>query len=170
MKKGFTLIELLIVIAIIGVLAVALLPTISGGPGKARDAARTAALSQIVQAVENYNLDLGKYPEGRGCLGKVAVGNPTAALEPYFKSGTPKDPSSTWINTAGPDCEGQYLYVELKNAAGTKQEGYVLATTLEKGTNNVDMSAALADPLTYIAAKALMDDANENKNYAVLSK
>ena len=39
-KKGFTLIELLIVIAIIGILAVAFVPSVMKAPSKARDAAR----------------------------------------------------------------------------------------------------------------------------------
>lgn len=170
MKKGFTLIELLIVIAIIGVLAVALLPTISGGPGKARDAARTAALSQIVQGIENYNLDKGSYPTGRGCLG--AANDTTTALEPYFKSGIPKDPNKDQANSAGANCTGQYYYVELIN--GAKQDGYAVVTTLEKGTPNSDFSANdLANPLTYAAAKLLFktgDQAANNTNYAVLSK
>jgi len=53
-KKGFTLIELLIVIVIIGVLALALLPTILEGPKKARDAARLADLNRIQTAYQKY--------------------------------------------------------------------------------------------------------------------
>lgn len=168
MKKGFTLIELLIVIAIIGVLAVALLPTITGGPGKARDAARTTALNNIATVLENYNLDKGRYPEnGAGaanCL-KDSDG-PGAELAPYFKSGISHDPSTDRTYTVnGQECSGQYYYS--KFPAG----GYVVATSMENETNNNTKMAGVA--MTYDAIKANMDankEANDNTHYVVISK
>ncbi len=53
--KGFTLIELLIVIAIIGILTVAFLPTLRGGQAQARDAARKAVLADIMLAIEQLS-------------------------------------------------------------------------------------------------------------------
>jgi prepilin-type N-terminal cleavage/methylation domain-containing protein len=67
-RKGFTLIELLIVVAIIGILAVALVPTISDAPARARDAARKTLVSGTVQAVESHNLDKGGYPAEETCI------------------------------------------------------------------------------------------------------
>lgn len=68
LKKGFTLIELLIVVAIIGILAVALVPTITDAPARARDAARKAAVNSILSSLESYNIDNGSYPEGNFCV------------------------------------------------------------------------------------------------------
>lgn len=62
-KKGFTLIELLIVIAIIGVLAVAFLPTLLGAPSKGRDTSRIADLQKIQGVLINHDLGGGAYPD-----------------------------------------------------------------------------------------------------------
>lgn len=67
-KKGFTLIELLIVVAIIGILAVALVPTITDAPARARDAARKASVNSILSSLESYNIDNGRYPSGNFCI------------------------------------------------------------------------------------------------------
>lgn len=60
--KGFTLIELLIVIAIIGILTVALLPQVLQAPAKARDAAKTKVVQDIKAGVEMYISKGGSYP------------------------------------------------------------------------------------------------------------
>ncbi|MBP7007966.1 prepilin-type N-terminal cleavage/methylation domain-containing protein [Patescibacteria group bacterium] len=62
-RKAFTLIEILIVIAIIGILTVALLPRIQGAQSSARNTARKADLNQIATALAAYNGDAGRYPE-----------------------------------------------------------------------------------------------------------
>lgn len=61
-KKWFTLIEMLIVIVIIGILAAALIPKLTGVQGRARDVARKSDMQQIASTLATYNLDNGTYP------------------------------------------------------------------------------------------------------------
>jgi prepilin-type N-terminal cleavage/methylation domain-containing protein len=63
-QKGFTLIELLIVIALIGVLAVALLSTINPieQTRKAKDSSRKAAAAELLNSIERFQSTFFCYP------------------------------------------------------------------------------------------------------------
>lgn len=62
--QAFTLIELLIIIVIIGILATALIPKITGSQARARDTARMAGMRQMQTALQLYYWEFGKYPGG----------------------------------------------------------------------------------------------------------
>ena len=55
--KGFTLVELMIVIAIIGILAAALFPSLTSYLARGRDTSRVAGIKEIVTAFAGYQLD-----------------------------------------------------------------------------------------------------------------
>ncbi len=83
MRKAFTLIELLIVVAIIGILATALVPTLSNSQGKARDVARIAAVKDVITAAETYMIDNSVHPSTSNCA-------PDAIPGVYTKSDLPQ--------------------------------------------------------------------------------
>ena len=63
-QTGFTLIELLIVIAIMGILAVAGIAAYRSSLAKSRDSKRKSDLRQISLALEAYFNDHNEYPQG----------------------------------------------------------------------------------------------------------
>lgn len=155
MKKGFTLIELLIVIAIIGILSAALLPTILNAPGKARDSARLLNISSIATAIEAYNADQGKYPSTAGCVD--GTGPFSGVADNYFSGGNiPEDPSGTRSLTGGDAVTacvnaGNYYYTPVDSAYGQ----YAISTIMELDQNNNagGAPAATGDPMPACAAE-----------------
>ncbi len=89
-SKGFTLIELLIVVALIGILAVALLSAINPveQAKKARDAGRKSDSAELLNAYERYYSTYGCYPwarTGGACVADSLAGG--AAFNPDFAAG-----------------------------------------------------------------------------------
>ena len=165
-SRAFTLIELLIVITIIGILAVALLPRITAGPSKARDAQRKADLQQIATALALYADDHSSaYPWGTpstttviapGCISSYTA---SSYLGAYMTS-VPSDPTSLAAKgcsaTGGtysyyPTGNGFILFATLENTSATgtgiyKSAGISTTSVVGTQTTATDMSA------TYLGA------------------
>ncbi len=123
-SKGFTLIELLIVITIIGILAVALLPSVLGAPARARDAARKADLNNIIAGLETYNSDHQVYPPDGGCIDAIDSG----ALKAYFQGQTPPaDPQGKGADLGTGSCATSYSYCPLTGSGNS----YVVGSFME---------------------------------------
>ena len=67
-SHAFTLIELLVVIAIIGLLAALIIPLAGIATTKMRIARVQAELSNYANAIENYKLETGEYPQDNSFL------------------------------------------------------------------------------------------------------
>ncbi|MFA5820765.1 MAG: prepilin-type N-terminal cleavage/methylation domain-containing protein [Candidatus Gracilibacteria bacterium] len=167
-KKGFTLIELLIVITIIGILAVAFLPTLLGAPAKARDTKRVADLQTIQKILVNANLEGKAYPTTIGCVeGALSTGlaspNDTwvKAFGPSFGGVVPTDPQATnGANVQSSNCSvtpgfGKYNYV--KFASGGAYTFGLYAKMEQTTSGNATCSELLASNIDVTPDAAVKD-------------
>ena len=92
--RGFTLLELLVVMVIIGLLAGFVAPRYFAQVGKSQAKAAKAQINSLEQALDQYRLDVGRYPsteEGLESL-NVAPASVEGWSGPYLKKAIPADP------------------------------------------------------------------------------
>jgi general secretion pathway protein G len=92
--QGFTLLELLVVMVIIGLLAGFVAPRFFAQIGKSETKAARAQLDALEKALDQYRLDVGRYPgneQGLAALVERPAGL-TRWSGPYLKKSVPQDP------------------------------------------------------------------------------
>jgi general secretion pathway protein G len=108
-RKGFTLIELLVVMAIIALLAALVGPRLFPKLGKGKQSAAKAQIELLGQALDQFRLDVGRYPSTKESLNALAV-NPGAEKweGPYLKKELPADPWDRPYLYQSPGSHGEY--------------------------------------------------------------
>lgn len=129
MKKGFTLLELLVVIAIIGILAAVGLGSYMTSRRKAADARARADLKEVQNALEQYYVANGTYPDSSDC---------SEADSMMSDGALPANDSYQY------GCSGTAYYV----SAELESEG-------EGNYSNADCSETSEDELNYFCVKNL---------------
>lgn len=107
--QGFTLIELLVVIVILGLLAGIVLPKYLAREKKGRQAAARTQIELLGQALDQFRLDTGRYPNTSEGLNAL-INNPGASGwdGPYLKKAVPPDPWGRQYNYQAPGSHGEY--------------------------------------------------------------
>ena len=109
-QAGFTLIELLIVVIILGVLAGLVGPRLFGRVGQSRQAAARVQIELLGAALDQFKLDVGRYPNSQEGLQALqqSPGNAQGWEGPYLKKDIPKDPWGNPYQYKSPGDHGEY--------------------------------------------------------------
>ena len=114
-QAGFTLLELLVVVVIIGLLAGLVAPRYFGQVGKSEVNVAKAQLDALEKALDQYRLDVGRYPEQEAGL-KALVTKPTNEPKwagPYLRKDIPLDPWGRAYLYKSPGEKGEYDLISL---------------------------------------------------------
>jgi len=97
-QRAFTLIEIMVVIAILGILAALIVPKIMSRPDEARRVAARQDIGTVMQALNLYRLDNGRYPSQDQGLQALVVKPSTDPVPNNWKEGgyLERLPSDPW--------------------------------------------------------------------------
>ena len=110
LQRGFTLLELLVVMVIIGLLAGYVGPKYFSQIGKSEVKAARAQIDALEKALDQYRLDVGRYPNAEQGLGSL-MKNPGGEKRwqgPYLKKDIPADPWGNAYQYRQPGEHGEF--------------------------------------------------------------
>ena len=124
-QAGFTLIELLIVVIILGVLAGLVGPRLFGRVGQSRQAAARVQIELLGAALDQFKLDIGRYPSSQEGLQALqqSPGNAPGWEGPYLKKEIPRDPWGSPYQYRSPGEHGEYDLVSLGSDSAAGGDG-----------------------------------------------
>jgi general secretion pathway protein G len=108
--RGFTLLELLVVMVIIGLLTAYVGPKFFSQIGKSEVKAARAQIDALEKALDQYRLDVGRYPTTEQGLAAL-MARPGAEARwggPYLKKAVPDDPWGRAYVYRQPGEHGEY--------------------------------------------------------------
>lgn len=123
MKKGFTLIELIVVIAILGILALVLLPKFSGFTDNARQKSAVAEAKSCQVSVTNFKGQYGGYPKISDSVKLKECGLPNP-----IKIGGSNKPYMTEPHPTS----GEFIYISKDNYEVKVTEGGIVGEAKKK--------------------------------------
>jgi general secretion pathway protein G len=111
--QGFTLLELLVVLVIIGMLAAIVGPRYFAQLGKSQVTVARAQIDVLSKSVDNFRLDVGRFPTAEEGLQSLVVRPPSADKwnGPYLKKDVPLDPWGHPYVYQVPGTKGDYAVI-----------------------------------------------------------
>ena len=109
-QSGFTLLELLVVLVILGLLVGYVAPKYFAQLGKSEVKTARAQINSLEKALDQYRLDVGRYPTGEQGLAALNV-RPAAEAKwagPYLQKAVPNDPWGRPYLYKAPGEHGEY--------------------------------------------------------------
>lgn len=109
-QSGFTLLELLVVLVILGLLVGYVAPKYFAQLGKSEVKTARAQINSLEKALDQYRLDVGRYPTGEQGLAALNV-RPAAEPKwagPYLQKAVPNDPWGKPYLYKAPGEHGEY--------------------------------------------------------------
>ena len=121
-RGGFTLLELLVAMVIIGLLASIVAPQYFSQIGKSSTKVARAQIESFGQALDQYRLDVGRYPSTEQGLAALQTAPPNTAQwrGPYLKRDVPNDP---WGRPYQDRHPGQHGEFDLESLGADGQPG-----------------------------------------------
>jgi len=108
-EKGFTLIEIIVVMVMIVLLASLVGPKLFPKLGKGKQSAAKAQISLIEQALDQFRLDVGRYPTTQEGLNALVTNPGVSKWEgSYLRKGLPADPWDRPYQYTCPGSNGEF--------------------------------------------------------------